>query len=73
MKGRALVPAIGRRPVTAEDRVQSPASLRWIWGGQSGGGSGFPPSTSVVRCQHRSTNTPYSFANPSPMLHNLGC
>jgi hypothetical protein len=45
--GRAMAQAVSRRPLTAEARVRSRVSPCGICGGQSGTGTGFPPSTSV--------------------------
>jgi hypothetical protein len=48
--GRAMAQAVSRRPLTAEARVRSRVSPRGIYGGQSGTGTGFSPSTSVFPC-----------------------
>jgi hypothetical protein len=57
-QGRAMVQAVSRRPLTAEARVRSRASPCGICGGQSGTGTGFSPSTSVLPCQFHSTGAP---------------
>jgi hypothetical protein len=56
--GRAMAQAVSRRPLTAEARVRSRVSPCEIYGGQSGTGSGFSPSTSVFPCQFHSTGAP---------------
>jgi len=44
--GRAVFQAVSRRPITTETQVGSQVSPCEICGGQSGGGTGFSPSTS---------------------------
>jgi hypothetical protein len=56
--GHAMVQAVSRRPPTAEARVRCRVSPCEISGGQSGTGTGFPPSTSVLPCQFQSTGAP---------------
>jgi hypothetical protein len=53
-----MAQAVSRRPLTAEARDRSRFSLCGICGGQSGTGTGFSPSTSVLPCQFHSTGTP---------------
>jgi hypothetical protein len=53
-----MAQAVSRRPLTAEDRFRSRVGPCGICGGQSGTGTGFPPSTSVFPCQFHSTDTP---------------
>jgi hypothetical protein len=65
---RATAPAVCRRPVTTEARVQSLATPCGIWNGQSGRWANISPSTLDFRCQYGSTSTPYSFINPSLLL-----
>jgi hypothetical protein len=45
--GCAMAQAVSRRPLTSEARVRSRVSSCGICGGQSGNGTGFPPSTLV--------------------------
>jgi hypothetical protein len=56
--GRAMVQAVSRRPPTADARVRSRVSPCGICGGQSGKGTGFPPSTSVFPWQFHSIGAP---------------
>jgi hypothetical protein len=56
--GRAMAQAVSRRPLTAEARVRSRVSPCGLCGGQSGTGTGFSPSTSVLAYQFNSTGTP---------------
>jgi hypothetical protein len=46
-----MAQAVSRRALTAEARVNSCG----IYGGQSGTGTGFSPSSSVFPCQYHST------------------
>jgi hypothetical protein len=55
LEGRAMAQAVSRRPLTAEARVRSRVGPCGIYGGQSGTGTGFFPSTSVFPCQFHST------------------
>jgi hypothetical protein len=56
--GRAMAQAVSRRPPTAEARVRSRVSPCGICCGQSGAGTGFSPSSSVLPCQFHSTGAP---------------
>jgi hypothetical protein len=53
-----MAQVVSRRPPTAEARVQSRVSLCGIFGGQSGTGTGFSPSSSVFPCPFHSTGAP---------------
>jgi hypothetical protein len=46
-----MAQVVSRRPLTAEARVNPYG----IFGGQSGTGTGFSPSSSVLPCQYHST------------------
>jgi hypothetical protein len=69
--GRAVVQAVSRRHVTAEDRVRCQANMLVIYGGRSGTKTDFSPSTSVFPCQYHSTNAPHSFIHLPPTLYNI--
>jgi hypothetical protein len=56
--GRAMAQAVSRRPLTAEALVRSRVGRCGICGGQSGTGTGFSPSTSVLPYQFHSTGAP---------------
>jgi uncharacterized protein (DUF58 family) len=47
---RAMAQAVSRRPLIAEERVQSQANPRRIGGGQNDNKTGFSPNTSVFPC-----------------------
>jgi hypothetical protein len=53
-----MAQSVIRRPPTAEAQVRSWVSPCGIWGGQSGTGTGFSPSTSVFPYQFHSTGVP---------------
>jgi len=55
--------AVSRRPLTAESRFRSQASLCETCSAQSDSGTGFSPSTSIFSCQCNSTYAPYSFSS----------
>jgi hypothetical protein len=59
-KDRDIRQVVIRRSVTAEAHVRSQASPSEIFGGQSGNGTGFSPSTSTFPRQYHSTIAPYS-------------
>ena len=50
-----MAQAVSRRLITSESRGQFQASRCEIFGGQSGTGTGFTPSTSVFPCLYHST------------------
>jgi hypothetical protein len=58
VSGRAMAQSVSCRLLTAEAWVRSRVSPYGICGGQSGTGTGFSPSSSVVRCQFHSTGAP---------------
>jgi hypothetical protein len=64
-----MAQAVSRRPVTAEARVRSRLSPCGICGGQSGTGTGFPPSTSVFPCKFYSTGFPLQGKTGSIPVH----
>ena len=53
-----MTQAVSRQPLTAEARVRSRPSPCIICGGQSGTGTGFSSSTSVLPCKFHSTGAP---------------
>jgi hypothetical protein len=56
--GLAMAQAVSRRPPTAEARVRSRVSPCGICGEQSGTGTGFSPSSSVLPRHFNSTGAP---------------
>ena len=63
-----MAQTVNGRVVTAEARIQSQASPCNIYGGQSGTGTGFSPTTSVFPCQYHSTSTPYTYSSARSFL-----
>jgi hypothetical protein len=55
MAGRAMAQAVCRRPLNVEAGVCARVSPCGICGGQSGTGTGFPPSSLVFPFQYHST------------------
>jgi hypothetical protein len=51
--------AVSRQLLSLKARARSPISLGEICGGQSGTGTGFPQSTSVLPCQYHSICSTY--------------
>jgi hypothetical protein len=49
-----MVQVVSRRPLTAEARVRARVNPYVIYGGKSGIGTGFSPSSSVFPCQYHS-------------------
>ena len=66
--GRAMTKAVSHRPLTVEYRVRSRVSPRGICGGQSGTGTGVPPSTSVFLCQFHSTGAPLKWKSRKNLI-----
>jgi hypothetical protein len=52
--------AVSRWPLTTDARLRARAGSCWTCGGQSGTGTGCPPSSSVFPCQYHSTVAVYS-------------
>jgi hypothetical protein len=50
-----MAQAVSHRPLTAEARVRAQVNLCGICGGQSGTGTGFSASSSVLPCQYHFT------------------
>jgi hypothetical protein len=57
---RAMAQAVSRRPLIAKPRVCGRFSPCMMYGGQSGTGTDFSPSSSVFPCQYHSTVAPQS-------------
>jgi hypothetical protein len=58
--GRAMAQAVSRRPLMAESRVRTRVNPCGIFGGQSGTGAGFSPSSSAFPCQYHSIVSLYT-------------
>jgi hypothetical protein len=72
VKGRAMIQAVSRRPITAEAWVRSRVSQCGICGGQSGNETGFSPSTSVFPCQFYSTGAPLQGKTKTLIIFIIG-
>jgi hypothetical protein len=64
-------PAVRRRILTADARVQPIASRFRICGGLSGTETGISPITSIPLCHCHSNSAAYSFLHVSPTQHNI--
>jgi hypothetical protein len=53
--GRDMAQAVSRQPRTANARVLARVNPCCVFGGQSGSGTGFFQSSSVLPCQYHST------------------
>jgi len=71
---RPTTQAVGRRPLTAEARDRSQASIREICVGQSDTGTGFSQSTSGIPSagyDECSTSLTHLFIHLSPIAYNV--
>jgi hypothetical protein len=62
-----MAQAVSRRALTAEARV-NPCG---IYGGQSGTGTGFSPSSSVSPCQYHSTVVIHTHISSGDVKYNI--
>jgi hypothetical protein len=65
IQGHAMSLTVHHPLLTTDARVRSLADPCTICGGQSGTGTGFPPSTCVFSCEYQYyfTNTPYTYSS----------
>jgi hypothetical protein len=61
--GRAVSLTVNRQPLTPGARIRSQASPYEIYGGQSGTGTGLPPTTSGFPSQCHSTSTLHTYSS----------
>jgi len=69
--GSAMTQTANRQLPNMTAQVQSQAIYVGFFGGQTGTGTGFSPSTYVFPCLYHYMNFPYSFIHLSPKLNNL--
>jgi hypothetical protein len=67
--GRIIAPVVCRRHLTSKVRVRSQASPYWIFGDQSGTGTGFFSDYFSVPRQYLLTGVPYSFIHLQPTVY----
>jgi hypothetical protein len=68
-----MAQAVSRRTLITEARVRSRVSPCGIYGGQSGTGAGFSPSTSVFPGQFHSTGAPLHGKTKKLSFLSQGC
>ena len=68
-RGGAIAQGVSRWPLAAKARSRSQVSPCEVCGGQSGTGTGFYPSTSVIPCQYHSIIALYLFIRHSGSIN----